>query len=416
MAYYIGSLGLIPYFTSRAFIPLFAAAFLARVGPEWSWVATASGFEMLISVPSWATGNLTLSVLGVMALVELIGTKSPDFRELLSLSNSQLKGIAAFFACFASVGGNPWELVELFSEVGFSTEFAWGQSVAYTWSFGIGAAVWLTSTLRNSIYIFLIEIDDDDDLGLQKLLSWLEDGLSFIGVWFVVIAPVIALALAGSTILLLYLLKRYFERRDDKSKVSCESCGSPNAPCGLRCGSCGVERRLVQEVGLLGNLKNSFIDDRQAHQIDLLARKRCSSCGERLKGRTVDQICHNCGKSAFSDRRAFEEYLAEIGERLPVTLIILLVLGLIPLVGLIPGIIFYRLSLISSLKHYLPRGHGFFIRWLVRIVNVVLLCLQPVPLLGGLTLPLMCLTNYMVYQAALRRQSQRRFAGAPQPA
>lgn len=80
------------------------------------------------------------------------------------------------------------------------------------------------------------------------------------------------------------------------------------------------------------------------------------------------------------------------------------------------GVIYYRLSLTSSLRRYLSRSTGFLNRWVVRFLNLFLLCLQPIPIFGAVTLPLMCLTNYAVNQSALRRQSSRAFVGEPQPA
>lgn len=416
LIYYISSLGLVPYFTCRAFIPLFTSAALARLGPAWPMLAEASGFEVIGSLPPFLTSNTALCVLAVMAGVEFVGTKSPEAREILRLFDTKLKAVAAFFICFAMVGGNPFELIELFRRVGFSTDFAWGQSFAYTWSFAIGVVVWLAAALRNAVYGFLIEVDENDDLGLQSLLAWLEDIVSFLGVWLVIIAPVLALGMVALTLLGLYLLRRYLEYREEKTKVPCEHCGNPNSPCGLTCAACGAGRRLAQKVGVLGNVKGVLVTDPGAHQIELLARKRCSSCGERLMEKRVDQSCQGCGKPAFGNHVVFDQYLERLRARLPRTLAILFALSCIPLFGLIPGVIYYRLSLISSLRRYLPRSVGFFTRWVVRVVNICLLCLQPVPILGAVTLPLMCLTNYAVYQAALRRQGRLAFVGELQPA
>ncbi|MEE8524980.1 MAG: hypothetical protein V3T72_13680, partial [Thermoanaerobaculia bacterium] len=106
--------------------------------------------------------------------------------------------------------------------------------------------------------------------------------------------------------------------------------------------------------------------DLAAHRLQLLTRKRCSSCGERLKERRLSQSCNACGTRPFTDSRDVEEYLASLRATLPKTLAILLVLSFIPVVGLIPGIIYYRLSLIASLRTYLPRSVGFAGKWLVR--------------------------------------------------
>ncbi|MEE8524981.1 MAG: hypothetical protein V3T72_13685 [Thermoanaerobaculia bacterium] len=201
LSYYMTSLGLIPFFTSRAFTPMFASAMLARIAPHWSWIADLPGSQLLSQVPAWAVSNTTLLVLFVLTLVEVGAAKSPEVRELLTLFDTKIKAVSAFLVCFAIVRGNPMELVEHVEKVGVTTQFAWGQSFAYTWAFAIGAMVWFTSVLRNAVFGFLMDIDPDDDLRVQGLLSWMEDGLGFFGVFFVVIMPTAALVAAGSTIL-----------------------------------------------------------------------------------------------------------------------------------------------------------------------------------------------------------------------
>lgn len=416
LTYYMTSLGLIPFFTSRAFTPLFASAMIARFAPHWTWLASLPGGQLLSQVPSWASSDMTLLVLFVVTLVEVGAAKSPEVRELLTLFDTKIKAVSAFLVCFAIVRGNPLELVEHVEKVGVSTQFAWGQSFAYTWAFAIGGVVWFSSTLRNAVFGFLMDVDPDDDLSLQGLLSWMEDAMGFFGVLFVVIMPAAALVASGLAILGLYLMRRYLEHREQSSKLPCPGCATSNPPCGIHCSSCGRRRARIQQVGLLGTVKDAVVTDLAAHRFQLLTRKRCSSCGERLKERRLSQSCTACGTQPFTGHQDVEEYLANLRATLPKTLAILLVLGFIPVVGLIPGIIYYRLSLIASLRTYLPRSVGFAGKWLVRIVNLVLVCLQPIPLLGMLTLPAMCLTNYGVYQGLLRSRIRRELSAGMAPA
>jgi len=67
LTYYITSLGLIPYFTSRAFVPLFATAAIGRFGPAFGPLADILGVRLLASMPSWASSNTALLVLGLLA-------------------------------------------------------------------------------------------------------------------------------------------------------------------------------------------------------------------------------------------------------------------------------------------------------------------------------------------------------------
>ena len=415
ISYYVTSLGVIPYFASRAFVPLFTTAALGRFGTEFAPLAEFAGLQLLGALPDWATSNIALLILGFLATIEVVAAKIPEVRELVSLVDTQLKGVAAFLMCFAIVRGDPTELAEHVAKVGLTTSFAPGQSFAYGWSFVIGAVVWFAAVMRNSIFGFLREIDDDDDLGIQGFLSWVEDGLGIFGVIFVVLLPTLALVLVGLTLLGLWTTRRYLERREQKAKVPCSHCGTPNPACGIRCSSCGQMRKQVRQVGLLGSIKDLLATDLYRHRLELLARKRCGSCGERLAERRIAQLCQSCGTKPFSSSDAVEEYLRSLRATLPRTLAFLLLIGAIPLLGLIPGVIYYRLSLISSLRCYVPRSVGLLARWGIRLLSLILIGLQPVPLLGMLTLPLLCLLNFTIYQALLRRQTRTAFHPVLQP-
>lgn len=72
-----------------------------------------------------------------------------------------------------------------------------------------------------------------------------------------------------------------------------------------------------------------------------------------------------------------------------------------------PGIIYYRLSLIASVRRYLPRHVGCLTRWGVRLLNLSLITLQPIPGLGALTLPAMCISNFYIYQAVLLGEAKK---------
>jgi len=279
---------------------------LARFGTSMPWLADVPGIQLLSVLPPWATSPASLILLGLLAILELVAAKIPELREVMSLSDAQIKSIAAFLLCFSIVKGNPMELVQHIGNVGLSTDFSWGQSFAYGWSFAIGTVVWFTAVMRNAVFGFLIEIDEDDSLGIQALLSWLEDSMGFLGVLFAVIFPTLALIAVGLTLLSLWLLRRYLEHREEKAKTPCTQCGAPNPPCGLYCASCNTARRRVQNVGLVGTIKETLASDLTAHRLQLLARKRCGYCGERLAEKRLSQHCGSCGTAPFENSAAVE--------------------------------------------------------------------------------------------------------------
>src|SRR5687767_2544617 len=104
LTYFLTTLGLIPYITSRAFVPLFASALIARYGAQWRPLADLAGVQLLDAVPGWAISDAALTTLGILALVEVACNKSSHLRELASLTDTQVKGLAAFVFCLALAG------------------------------------------------------------------------------------------------------------------------------------------------------------------------------------------------------------------------------------------------------------------------------------------------------------------------
>ncbi len=135
--------------------------------------------------------------------------------------------------------------------------------------------------------------------------------------------------------------------------------------------------------------------------MELVARKRCAFCGERVSGHGTDLSCGACETAVFGGPADLERYLAHLDRQVPKTVVVCFAFSMIPLLGIVPGIIYYRLSLVSGLVRYVPPTTGCTTRWVVRAVNLLLICLQPVPILGAFLLPLMCVGNYAIYRKAL---------------
>ena len=76
--------------------------------------------------------------------------------------------------------------------------------------------------------------------------------------------------------------------------------------------------------------------------------------------------------------------------------------SMIPVIGLIPGVIYYRLTIIGPLRRYIPRTRTILLRWLVRIAIFLLIMLQWIPVAGIFAVPAMALLNYSVYRSAFR--------------
>jgi hypothetical protein len=146
-----------------------------------------------------------------------------------------------------------------------------------------------------------------------------------------------------------------------------------------------------------------------AHQLHLISKKRCPVCATRLEKKAISQPCPACGRDTFASAPAVDEYLAMMRQRLPLTTAITFGFGFIPLVGLVPAIVYYRLSLIAGLRAYVPRSIGCLARYGVRLLNMGLIALQAIPFLGMVALPLMVLSNYFIYERILVRERDLAF-------
>jgi hypothetical protein len=81
-------------------------------------------------------------------------------------------------------------------------------------------------------------------------------------------------------------------------------------------------------------------------------------------------------------------------------LVVCALLSLIPVVGLIPGIIYYRFVLVGAFRRYLPLGKRFLLKWGIRILFFILMAFQWIPALGGLVVPLMAGISYVVFRTS----------------
>jgi len=130
----------------------------------------------------------------------------------------------------------------------------------------------------------------------------------------------------------------------------------------------------------------------------LASRKRCPQCAARLKAREPHQQCPECSADPFGDPAFLQQYLGFVSARLPGTLAACAVLSLVPVLGLVPGVIWYRLQLVGPFRRYVPRVRSFFVRWALRLLFLVLALFQLVPGAGALAVPLMALVNYLAWR------------------
>lgn len=387
------TLSAVPIFASRPFTAAFLTAVVARWGVSWPWIGDNAIVVALHGAPGWFQSATCLSILGVLSLLEVLSAKSPEVREVMEQVDRALKTAISILVAFALVDNETAKTLDAIQKAGFGFDSAWALVV--------GAATWAAAGLRAKLVELVTDADDGDDIGLQSMLAWAENSAAFLGVLFLLIFPLAALALSALTTLGIWWVRRRAEAKEASSRVPCARCATPILPHASACHRCGHELAEPRAVGVFGQPKSVATPDRSRHAFELVSRKRCPTCATRLRQRAVQQACPTCAKKTFANEAEFERYLAVIAARLPRTLLVSLGLGAIPLLGVIPGVIYYRLNLVAGLRGYIPPLRGCTTKWAVRLIHFGVIALQPIPLVGAVVLPFMCWSTYAIYRRSL---------------
>jgi hypothetical protein len=401
--------GSAPVFAARPFLAGFLTALLARYGEHVPYLEGSDLVRGLSAAPDWFTSGACVAVLGVLALLEFFAADSAEARATLEEFEGWIKAGVSLLVSLAVLDADSAEVLRGLQRAAALEPLAGAQQLGFFDWIGASAAAggtWVLVQLRRGALALVFEIDEDDDVGLLSLVSWAETSWTFLWMFVLLLLPLVALALSALTALALYVLRRRAAEREQRARVPCAQCSEPVHPSAPRCARCGSVRAEPRAVGVFGQPKDSPAPAPEQHRFELVARKRCPCCAERLRERAVRQTCTRCGTLTFANQRDFDAYLEGLERRLPRTLLVCLGLGAIPLVGVIPGVAYYRLTLVTGLRGYIPPLRGCLTRWTVRFLNWGIIALQPIPGIGALVLPLMAWSNYAIYRRALRERAE----------
>src|SRR4051812_16753526 len=276
----IQGLGSIGIFSSRAFLPAFATALLMRFGPQVPWLAHAGLLQHVRGVPTWFPSDTSLIILGVLTALELVAERVPEAKAFLDEIHDYLKTGMAALTFLGVLGASDRALVR--GVVGD------GGPVEYLPALAVGAGTFLASKARGFVVGPLGEADEDDDLGLQGILRWVEDLWGGLGPLALILLPLLTLAVFGVALVLLLLAGRYVEAREEATKVPCAHCEQMISASATACPHCRAPVKEPRAVGLLGGTKAAPADP-TAHPYRLIAARRCPVCATRLPRRAVRQ-------------------------------------------------------------------------------------------------------------------------------
>lgn len=394
LLYLTGATG---FFSSRAFIPAFFTALFIRYGDKIPFAGL--GDQPFIQItggePTWFTSNLTLLVLGVLAATEVVSTKLPEAGEMLEEVQKYSKTAMAALATMGVLSTRDVAFIEGTMQQAGMFDLGVAGIVA--------AAVHFMATIRAGVMELLEMADPDDDFGIRTLIAWFEDLWASFGIYLLIVYPIVIVAVLGVIYGTFAAIRKMAQHREDKARVPCPSCTKPVYGCAPECPSCHHTMESPRDVGFLGTTVQRPAAEPVRHSFRLMSKRRCPKCAQRVEERKLPTTCSACSHEILGNEEDRRAYFNRVRGRLPKVLGITFLLSLIPVLGIIPGIIYYRVQLVSPFRMYIPASRGLALKWLVRLIFLGLISLQLIPGLGGLMVPSMALISYSLYAGYFNR-------------
>ena len=385
------AIGLPGLFSTRVFLPAFVTAMLLRFGPQVPVIAHLGLLSHLHhNEPNWFTNNITLIVLGALAALETFGQKNPEIRRLLHEFDIHLKTALAALTSFGVIRSEDSEFIR---QVTAHASYA-DAIIPLIAALG----TWRLARVRRDVVTTLF--DHIEGTHLDHLISWLEEAWVVFGGLLLIILPVLMLILIGIATGLLYLVRRRLERAEEHSRVPCAHCGESIYPSAMACPKCRGSVAAPAAIGFLGQSLAYPTDNVQSHPLRLQEKRRCSFCAAKLPVRKPFERCLICKEIGLGDQQFAEDYANYIAGRVPLVLLVCALMSLVPILGMIVGAVYYRVELVLPFSQYLPMRSRFVLRWMIRILFIVMIFLQVVPVLGGFVVPVMALISFGAYRAS----------------
>jgi hypothetical protein len=397
----VHGLGSTGFFASRAFVPAFVIAALLRWGPGLPVIGDWGLLQAVTGGPSWFTSDWCLIILGSLAALELLAQHNTDARALLGTLMDWAKPAAAMASFMGVLTEVDRQAVEQI--LGPAMIPAEAKMLDVLPALAVAAAVVPLVVLRAETYRPLVEADEDDDIGLQGLAAWAEDAWSAIGPVLLVLVPLVAVVLVAVVVLVMLLLRWRAGRREASARHDCGACDQTVSDAALACGACGMAVQRPQRVGFFGQPIEQRVTDPLEHRLDLAEKKRCITCATRLGQRRVDQSCEVCSTEVFADPAFAQAYVQRVSRRAMWVVPVAALLAVVPVLGLIPAVVLYRLQLVAPFRRYLPRVRTAVMRWMIRLGLVLMVVLQFIPGAGPFAVGGLALVSFWAYKRAFVR-------------
>lgn len=399
--------------TIRGFPTIFGYFFsmrLIRDNPNWTFFPESFRHLAENTHSFWVSSGF-LTVVGILAILELAAVRYPDFKEILvQYVDRYAKPIESGIIVLGMV---PAAEVQEFQKV------IDGAAQMQAASFGgftvlmmilAGWVTWNLCRIRAEVLETIQEIDPENDLKLQSLSNYLGE-IAVAAVFFALIfLPLLALILTvigGLTGLLFQRLWAKHERNHSHSCAACAAAGKETivSDCALICPECGTEQPDIRRVGWFGFSGSRPLDGMspEQHACRLLSAHRCRWCASPLDR---SHACPRCGREQWTDELcAF--YLGQTDRRCGL-LLLLAAFGFV--FGLL-ALILFRPLVVRPLSVHLSEGDRFMVAFVMMFLKLLILILYVlvslIPVVGALPL----LGRYLLVRSKFLRSLERTKAG-----
>lgn len=380
----VAILGSIPLFSLRTFLPAFLTALLLAY-PEYF-----PGMENVPPVPedAFITQNWVLITLGLLSLLEILGDKSTEIRNLMKNAQTYFKPLMFLLINLSLLDDSSADVLR---------KVQWAAAFDLNWlllAFGTLAVYWLAS-LRRDFISFLEDIDEDDNLYLSTISSWIEDSLVLFGFLLLIWTGILMVAVYAAAIALILLIRKKYDRKLEQQKTYCKECGEKNLPFAVNCRNCKILQPQIHDIGIFGQRKSKIISNVPKHRLNLLSHKRCPNCAAKLDGTGTNEVCGQCGHSAFSSPTT-KEYIKYLDRKFFRIIGLSFLFGFIPVAGFLVSAVMANIYLFTPYRRYLPKGKSFFTKVLIKFFTFLFFLLGIA--LGFIAAPAYILIRYYIWK------------------
>jgi hypothetical protein len=265
----------------------------------------------------------------------------------------------------------------------------------------VGVLAYLFAWLRGELTELLDFIPFVQEAAIRRTVAIGETAWTIVGLCLVFAAPIVGVVLLVSALAFTLGSVLALRRIRSGSLAPCEACQKPLHRGGSVCPHCKAARS-PSRIGVVGRVRPGPPSDLAHHRLALLATRRCPSCAEQIVNDGGRIRCAGCGVPPLGDDQELRALVRYVDARALALAPAFAALGLIPVLGLGAGLVFYRASPASALSSYVGWQDRLGTRMVRGLGLTVLTLLQPVPLVGvAATLGIIALLHLWARQRVL---------------